>query len=50
MPDRIRTGTHTLTLPISLAVAVAVRAATDAVIRDLPLSPEDVWRALRARE
>ncbi|MBI5157961.1 MAG: xanthine dehydrogenase family protein molybdopterin-binding subunit [Acidimicrobiia bacterium] len=31
------------------AVAAAVRDATGAVIRDLPLSPERVWRALQER-
>jgi len=35
------------TLPVAPAVAAAVRDATGAVIRDLPLSPERVWRALR---
>jgi CO/xanthine dehydrogenase Mo-binding subunit len=34
-------------LPVSPAVAAAVADATGAVIRDLPLSPERVWRALR---
>jgi CO/xanthine dehydrogenase Mo-binding subunit len=34
-------------LPVSPAVAAAVRDATGAVIRDLPLSPERVWRALQ---
>lgn len=33
-------------LCVSAAVAAAVRDATGAVIRDLPLSPERVWRAL----
>jgi CO/xanthine dehydrogenase Mo-binding subunit len=33
-------------LPVAPAVAAAVTAATGAVIRDLPLSPERVWRAL----
>jgi CO/xanthine dehydrogenase Mo-binding subunit len=28
-------------------VAAAVRDATGAVIRDLPLTPERVWRALQ---
>jgi CO/xanthine dehydrogenase Mo-binding subunit len=32
------------------AVAAAVRDATGAVIRDLPLSPERVWRAMREQE
>jgi CO/xanthine dehydrogenase Mo-binding subunit len=31
------------------AIAAAVRDATGAVIRDLPLSPERVWRALQER-
>ena len=34
-------------LCVAPAVAAAVRAATGAVIRDLPLSPERVWRALQ---
>lgn len=34
-------------LCVAPAVAAAVRDATGAVIRDLPLSPERVWRALR---
>ncbi len=34
-------------LCVAPAVAAAVRDATDAVIRDLPLTPERVWRALR---
>lgn len=33
-------------LCVSAAVAAAVRDATGVVIRDLPLSPERVWRAL----
>jgi CO/xanthine dehydrogenase Mo-binding subunit len=33
-------------LPVAPAVAAAVRDATGAVIRDLPLTPERVWRAL----
>ncbi len=33
-------------LPVAPAVAAAVRDATGVVIRDLPLSPERVWRAL----
>ena len=37
-------------LPVAPAVAAAVRDATGVVIRDLPLSPERVWRALRAAE
>jgi CO/xanthine dehydrogenase Mo-binding subunit len=32
------------------AVAAAVRDATGIVIRDLPLSPERVWRALQERD
>ena len=34
-------------LPVAPAVAAAVRDATGVVIRDLPLSPERVWRALQ---
>jgi CO/xanthine dehydrogenase Mo-binding subunit len=34
-------------LPVAPAVAAAVRDATGVSIRDLPLSPERVWRALR---
>jgi CO/xanthine dehydrogenase Mo-binding subunit len=34
-------------LPVAPAVAAAVRDATGAVVRDLPLSPERVWHALR---
>ncbi|MGA2513661.1 MAG: xanthine dehydrogenase family protein molybdopterin-binding subunit [Candidatus Limnocylindrales bacterium] len=37
-------------LCVSAAVAAAVREATGAVIRDLPLTPERVWRALRERD
>jgi CO/xanthine dehydrogenase Mo-binding subunit len=37
-------------LPVAPAVAAAVRDATGVSIRDLPLSPERVWRALRAAE
>jgi CO/xanthine dehydrogenase Mo-binding subunit len=37
-------------LPVSPAVAAAVHDATGAWIRDLPLSPERVWRALRDAE
>jgi CO/xanthine dehydrogenase Mo-binding subunit len=33
-------------LPVAPAVAAAVRDATGVCIRDLPLSPERVWRAL----
>jgi CO/xanthine dehydrogenase Mo-binding subunit len=36
-------------LPVAPAVAAAVTDATGAVIRDLPLSPERVWRALQKR-
>ena len=36
-------------LCVAPAVAAAVRDATGAVIRDLPLSPERVWRALQER-
>ncbi|MEW6225206.1 MAG: xanthine dehydrogenase family protein molybdopterin-binding subunit [Chloroflexota bacterium] len=37
-------------LCVSAAVAAAVRDATGVVIRDLPLTPERVWRALRERD
>jgi CO/xanthine dehydrogenase Mo-binding subunit len=37
-------------LPVAPAVASAVRDATGVVIRDLPLTPERVWRALRERD
>jgi CO/xanthine dehydrogenase Mo-binding subunit len=37
-------------LCVAPAVAAAVRDATGIVIRDLPLSPERVWRALREAE
>ena len=37
-------------LPVAPAVAAAVRDATGVSIRELPLSPERVWRALRERE
>ncbi|HEY7023514.1 MAG TPA: molybdopterin cofactor-binding domain-containing protein, partial [Candidatus Limnocylindrales bacterium] len=37
-------------LPVASAVAAAVRDATGVVIRDLPLSPERVWSALRERD
>src|SRR5512146_1412853 len=37
-------------LCVAPAVAAAVRDATGAVIRDLPLTPERVWRALRERD
>ena len=36
-------------LCVAPAVAAAVRDATGVVIRDLPLSPERVWRALQER-
>lgn len=36
-------------LPVAPAVAAAVRDATGVSIRDLPLSPERVWRALKDR-
>jgi len=36
-------------LCVSPAVAAAVRDASGAVIRDLPLTPERVWRALQER-
>lgn len=35
-------------LPVAPVVANAVQAATGARVRDLPLTPERVWRALRA--
>jgi CO/xanthine dehydrogenase Mo-binding subunit len=37
-------------LPVAPAVAAAVRDLTGVSIRDLPLTPERVWRALRDRE
>ena len=37
-------------LAISPAVASAVTEATGAVIRDLPLTPENVWRALQEQK
>jgi CO/xanthine dehydrogenase Mo-binding subunit len=37
-------------LCVAPAVAAAVRDACGAVIRDLPLTPERVWRALQERE
>jgi CO/xanthine dehydrogenase Mo-binding subunit len=37
-------------LPVAPAVAAAVRDATGVAIRDLPLSPERVWHALREAE
>ncbi len=36
-------------LCVSAAVGAAVRDATGVAIRDLPLTPERVWRALRDR-
>ena len=36
-------------LPVAPAIAAAVRDATGIVIRDLPLTPERVWRALQER-
>jgi CO/xanthine dehydrogenase Mo-binding subunit len=36
-------------LCVAPAVAAAVRDATGVAIRDLPLTPERVWRALRDR-
>ena len=36
-------------LCVSAAVGAAVREATGVAIRDLPLTPERVWRALRDR-
>jgi len=37
-------------LAVAPAVAAAVRDATGIVIRDLPLTPERVWRALQEEE
>jgi CO/xanthine dehydrogenase Mo-binding subunit len=37
-------------LCVAAATAAAVREATGAAIRDLPLSPERVWRALKERD
>jgi CO/xanthine dehydrogenase Mo-binding subunit len=37
-------------LCVSAAVGGAVRDATGVAIRDLPLTPERVWRALRERD
>jgi CO/xanthine dehydrogenase Mo-binding subunit len=37
-------------LSVAPAVAAAVRDATGVVIRDLPLTPERVWRALQERQ
>ena len=34
-------------LAIAPAIAAAVRDATGVVIRELPLTPETVWRALQ---
>jgi CO/xanthine dehydrogenase Mo-binding subunit len=36
-------------ISVAAAVAAAVRDATGVAIRDLPLSPERVWRALQER-
>lgn len=36
-------------LCVAPAVAAAVRAATGVTIRDLPLTPERVWRAIQER-
>ncbi len=38
------------TLAIAAAVGAAVNQAAGVVIRDLPLTPERVWRAIRQRE
>jgi len=35
--------------PVAPAVVAAIRDATGAVIRDLPLTPERVWRAMSER-
>jgi CO/xanthine dehydrogenase Mo-binding subunit len=37
-------------LCVAAAVAGAVREATGVFIRDLPLTPERVWRALNERD
>lgn len=37
-------------IPVSPAVAAAVHQATGVRIRELPLTPERVWRALQARD
>ncbi len=37
-------------IPVAAAVAAAVRDATGVAIRDLPLTPERVWQALRERD
>jgi CO/xanthine dehydrogenase Mo-binding subunit len=34
-------------LPVAPAVAAAVRDATGVMVRELPLTPERVWRALQ---
>jgi CO/xanthine dehydrogenase Mo-binding subunit len=36
-------------LPVAAAVAAAVRDAAGITIRNLPLSPERVWRALQEK-
>jgi len=37
-------------LPVAPAVAAAVRDATGVAIRELPLTPERVWRALHPED
>ncbi len=37
-------------IPVAAAIANALFAATGARVKDLPLTPERVWRALRARD
>lgn len=37
-------------VPVAAAVAAAVRDATGVWIRDLPLTPENVWRSLQAAD
>ncbi len=37
-------------LPVAPAIAAAIRDATGVTIRELPLTPERVWRALRERD